>query len=372
LRAAQLDFSKFMEIAPTMIPSRASDQVRAWKGPHPGIPNAEVTVEIASWKGSVTSASFGLPWMAQARARSTAGKIRSAIVPFLLFSGLLFMIVLARRNWTGERADRRGATRIAIAKIILSMATWACYSHFVPTESLLKLLSNEIAFALSAAAVYFVLYLALEPALRSQWPHSIITWNRVLTGRWRDAQVWAHVLIGAAVGMLIWTLDAARLAYGAYNNGLDTTGGLYLLTGTRQWLAGIFNRGADALETGLFVFFVIFGLRKVLRKDWLAAIAAAIIFSILQDDLANATHWQVELLAYIALFSAVTFVLLRLGLVASLSAVFFLNTLNGTTLGTDLSAWYAPTGFATIGLMSAIVLYAFRQSLGDRVLTQLS
>jgi uncharacterized membrane protein len=65
-------------------------------------------------------------------------------------------------------------------------------------------------------------------------------------------------------------------------------------------------------------------------------------------------------------------VLLRLGLVASLSAVFFLNTINGTTLGTDLSAWYAPTGFATIGLMLAIVLYAFRQSLGDRTLPQLS
>lgn len=77
-------------------------------------------------------------------------------------------------------------------------------------------------------------------------------------------------------------------------------------------------------------------------------------------------------LAYIVLFLAVIFVLPRLGLVESLSAIFFLNTLNGTTLGTDLSTWYAPTGFATIGLMLAIVLYAFRQSLGDRTLPQLS
>ncbi len=254
------------------------------------------------------------------------------MMPFLLFSGLVFMLLLARRNWAGERADRRGATRLAVAKFILGLVAWACFAHFVPTDDSAKLLGNELAFALLDAAIYFVLYLALEPALRSRWPHSIITWNRVLTGRWRDAQVWAHVLIGAAVGVLIWTLDAARLAYGAYDNGFDTTGGLFLLTGTRQWFAGIFNRSGDALDTGLFVFFVIFGLRVILRKDWLAALVAAIIFSLLQNDLANATHWQVELLTYIVLFSAVIFVLLRLGLVASLSAIFFLNTLNGTTL----------------------------------------
>jgi uncharacterized membrane protein len=104
----------------------------------------------------------------------------------------------------------------------------------------------------------------------------------------------------------------------------------------------------------------------------MAVIVASLIFSLLQADLANFTHWQVELVAYIVLFSVLTFVLLRLGLIATISAVFFLNALNGTTLGTDLSAWYAPTGFATIALMLAIVLYAFRQSLGDRALPQLS
>ena len=75
--------------------------------------------------------------------------------------------------------------------------------------------------------------LTLEPALRSRRPHSIITWNRVLTGRWNSAQVWAHVLIGAAVRSLMWTADATRLAVTAYSNGLDATDGLFLLTGTR-------------------------------------------------------------------------------------------------------------------------------------------
>jgi predicted Ser/Thr protein kinase len=371
-RAAQLDISKFIETTPTMIPTRASDQIRAWKGPHPGIPNAEVTVEIAAWKGRITSARFAWPWMTQSRPPSVIGKIRATMFPILEWGGQVFMLVLARRNWVGQRADRRGATRLAAVKIAVAMAAWACYSHFVPNDASLTLLGNELAFAVFGGVVYFVLYLALEPALRARWPHSIITWNRVLTGRWTDAQVWAHVLIGAAAGSLMWTVDATRLALSAYANGLDTTGGLFLLTGTRQWFAGIFNRAADGLESGLFFFFFIFALRTVLKKDWIAAIVAAVIFSLLQADLANATHWQVELAAYTALFSVLTFVLLRLGLVATISAVFFLNTLNGTTLGTDLSTWYAPTGFANIALMLAIVLYALRRSFGDGPLPQLS
>jgi hypothetical protein len=38
-------------------------------------------------------------------------------------------------------------------------------------------------------AGFWLLYLALEPAVRAHWPHSIVTWNRILAGRWKDAQV---------------------------------------------------------------------------------------------------------------------------------------------------------------------------------------
>ena len=103
-----------------------------------------------------------------------------------------------------------------------------------------------------------------------------------------------------------------------------------------------------------------------------AATIAAIILSLLEGDVANSLNWKVEVITYVVLFAALMFVLLRLGVIATISAIFFLNMINGVTLGTDLSTWYAPTGFATVGLMLAIVLYAFRQSLGDRTLPQLS
>jgi hypothetical protein len=71
---------------------------------------------------------------------------------------------------------------------------------------------------------------------------------------------------------------------------------------------------------------------------------------------------------YILLYTAIIFVLLRLGLVMTVTTVFMFNFFNGITLGTDWTTWYAPAGFATITLLLVITLWAFRQALGDREL----
>jgi serine/threonine protein kinase len=363
-RAAQLDFSKFTEVAPATIPPTASDQIRAWRGPHPAISNAAVTVEIASWKGRVTSARFVSPWSASDHQTSSFWQsIPDRLSSFLSCVGVVFALVLARRNWTRERADRRGALRIASASFLLSLMVWTGTAHIPLGDSTLQLVSNRIAFTLFYAVLLFVLYIALEPALRSRWPQSIVTWNRVLTGRWQDARVAAHVLIGAAAGALLWTCTELLLIAAA--DGLNTVGGLFTLNGTRQWIAGTANRAQSALVFGLFIFFVIFALRTVLRKDWLAALATAVVLASQQADLATSINWDVMLFVYVLLFSAFGLVLLRVGLVSTISALFFLNTLNGLTLGTDLSTWYAPTGFATLAFMLAIVFVAFRQSLSE-------
>lgn len=367
--AAQLDFGKFAEATPQSKPIIVYDLLRAWKGPHPGIPDAELTVEIASWKGRVTSAKVLAPWsgggQGSPQSYTFLSAIRENLFTFVSIAGLLVAAVLARRNWRLQRADRRGAERIAVAKFLLTIAGWLCFAHLVPNKASLALAINAMALAVFPAAVFFILYLALEPELRARWPHSIVTWNRVLSGRWKDPQVWAHVLIGAAAGTLLWAADEGRLALTTAAYGLDTTPGLFLLTGTRQWFAGIANRASDALQLGLIVFFALFVLRQILRRNWIAAIVAAVIFSLVENDLANSLSWQIELAAYILLFSALIFCLLRFGLVVAVSAVFFLNTINGATVGTDFSTWYAPTGLVTLALVLAIALYAFRVCVGE-------
>ncbi len=82
----------------------------------------------------------------------------------------------------------------------------------------------------------WLLYLALEPAVRSRWPHAIVTWNRVLAGRWKDrASGLAYSDRGGA-----WdgNVDPARNhPIAEPKNTLETGIALWPLLGARSWVA---------------------------------------------------------------------------------------------------------------------------------------
>jgi len=70
----------------------------------------------------------------------------------------------------------------------------------------------------------------------------------------------------------------------------------------------------------------------------------------------------------VSLYMVLIFLLLRLGLVAIIATVFFINGYNALVLGADWKAWYAPSGMATLLLLMGIALFAFWRSLGSREL----
>lgn len=366
--AAHLDLNRFAEITPAVVPQNASDMLRAWRGPHPKLPNTQLTVEIAWWKSRVTFARFLSPWAASGPSgpeHPTLANVRQVLDLSVTVAGFLFSALLARRNWKGGRGDRRGALVIAIFMFIVGLTSWLGYVHAVPTKDMLELFSNGAAKALLNATLVWLLYLALEPALRSRWPHSIVTWNRLLAGRWRDAQLAGHILIGAALGCIL--LESIQLvdAWGARADALDTLPGLYMLHNARAWTAGVLNRAGEGMRVGLLIFFVIFGLRTLLRRDWIAALVGALIFAALEGDLANAANPPLMYSIFVVLFLILMSALMRLGLVVAISAVFFFNTLNSVTLGTDFTTWYTPTGLVTAAVVVCGALWAFQRSLGD-------
>jgi len=71
----------------------------------------------------------------------------------------------------------------------------------------------------------------------------------------------------------------------------------------------------------------------------------------------------------VTLYAVLMFVLLRVGLVTTISAMFFLNATNRICLGSDWKAWWAPQGFATIVLLVALASYALWRSIGTRDLS---
>lgn len=368
-RAAWLDMARFTETAPTVLPQSASDRVRAWKGPHPKIPNTELTVEIASWKGRITRVQLLYPYSrGGAQGSSFLSKIRNYSLQFLIVVGSFFIALLARRNWKLERADRQGALRVAAAYFLFSMVAWTGVVHPVPNERMKDLFLNSAAQWLLWAAIIWIMYLALEPAVRARWPHALVTWNRTLAGRWLDAQVGSHILIGAALGSALWMAFKLLIVFMGTKDRAVTDVSLFYTLGTRQWIGGHAGTLANALWMGLTIFMAIFGLRRMFRYDLLAALAASLMFTMTEGEVIHSDEWQLLTLIYVVLYMVLIFVLLRLGLVAIISAIFFGNSYNALVLGGDWKAWYAPSGLATLLLIMSIALFAFWRSLGSREL----
>ena len=95
----------------------------------------------------------------------------------------------------------RAPFHIALASFVLQAIGWAGTPRTLwPTSRCSTCSLKPVADWLLGAATLWFVYLALEPEVRSRWPHSIVTWNRLLAGKWLDAQVGSQILIGAALG----------------------------------------------------------------------------------------------------------------------------------------------------------------------------
>jgi hypothetical protein len=369
--AAGLDMTTFTEIPPTLLPPSASDQLRAWKGPHPQLPNTELTMEIAFWKGRITRAQLVYPYSRSAGGQgpSWPARLRDYTFQFLPVAAAFVVALLARGNWKRDRADRQGALRVAMARFVLGMVAWMGYMHPVPNAGIKDLFLASVGNWLLSAAIMWVMYLALEPAVRARWPHAMVTWNRALAGRWLDPQVNGHVLIGAALGSFMWmAFKILSLVFVLPKGGATSDVSLYFTLGTRQWVGGHAGNLENALWMGLTIFLAMFGLRHILRYELLAALAASVLFTMTEDSVTRSTDWLFMGIVFVILYMVLIYVLLRLGLVAIIVLVFFINAWNALALGTDWKAWYAPSGVATLLLLAGIAIFAFWRSLGSREL----
>ncbi len=366
-QAARFEMAKFHEVPPRLVPTQASDTVRAWMGPHPFLPETSMMLQVAWWHGRVTDAIVQYGWQLDGSAGTPTPtplmRARSILILILPIAGVLYAALVARRNWKAGRVDRRGALRVALARFFLGLAVWVCTAHPVPTQDMLGLFQNAAADTLAAALVTWLIYLAIEPALRARYPHSMITWNRLLGGRWLDAQVAADVLIGAALGCGLWMgAQALELAKDTVHVG----GTLSVLIDSRHWLGRQAATATESLSIGLIVFATICFLRRVLRFDVLAALATAVLLTLTEFE-AVAGGWAGVAL-FVVVYGVLALLLMRIGLVATLSAIFFIDGFSGIWLGADWKVWYAPAGIATILLLLSIALIAFWKSLGSREL----
>ena len=112
-----------------------------------------------------------------------------------------------------------------------------------------------------------------------------------------------------------------------------------------------------------FVTFILV-LLQVLLRNQKAAIAASIILYGLSMGAGNPL-----LIGIWMLLSALFWLMLvRFGLVAAVFFGFAYDVFNNLPVTLDASTWLAGYGFASLAIFAAVVLYAFRTSVGGRPL----
>jgi hypothetical protein len=247
----------------------------------------------------------------------------------------------------------------------LEMALWLFRSHIVPGLQTFFLFLLAASTGLLISGITWLLYLAVEPWVRRKWPQAIISWSRLLSGQVRDSLVGRDFLIGIAFGVA-WVLvvqvrDVVLIRGGAVPD-LHSTD--YLLGG-RHALGAWLQQVPSSILAALEFFFLILGLKAMLKKDWLAAPAFVLIFTGLH---ATDPHPTVNLPTFLVIYAIAAIIMYRYGLVPLACAIFTVDMVANLPLTTDLSAWYVTTSFFALLSVIAAAGWGFYHSLGGKPL----
>jgi serine/threonine-protein kinase len=292
----------------------------------------------------------------------------------LIIGILIGGVLLARRNVRVGKGDRKGAIRLAAFVLAAGWLAVLLYGHFVASIVMTTRVVGSLAFPLLVSVLVGVFYLALEPYVRRFWPRMIVSWVRLLDGRFRDPLVGRDALLGLLAGTAgrlldqLFQLVSARLGAGAVL--LDRIAGpplnvqLVGLRGIRSSLGAVAGCVVVPLLVSLGTLMLLLLCRVILRKQWLA-IAAFLVLTTVPGlpsdvDVVPLLVWC----ALVALLNAI--VLFRFGFLTLVVGASFHTMLLCFPMTTDPSAWYAGRTLLVIVVAGAIAAYAIRTALPSR------
>jgi hypothetical protein len=345
-------------------PPYHADTVAAWKSSEFNKPGAPSLIEATALRGKLISFEIKGPWTGAAGSGSSQQSQIGLSIMFIIMiiTGLFF----ARRNLRLGRGDRRNATRLGLFIIGFYLVCRAFGWHYSPTIA--RPIFLHISISLFLAGFSWAFYSAMEPFVRRQWPQVLVSWTRLISGDWRDPLVARDVLVGSAFGILM--VDISRLVtylvpswlgYPELSPSVELN--IRTVLGTRFLISALMDSfGAPLLLTFIAIFLIF--LLRVLVRSQKALIA---ILMIIAAGIGIATN-PAFLPAFLVIAALLIFALMRFGLVTFLVLIFISGLFRRGPATLDTSAWYFGYGFATLAIFAAIVLYAFRYSLGDRPL----
>ncbi len=365
-RALGFPLESFSASTPRYTPETAFDTRQAWTGAHPGLEGVKVTVEVASWRGKVTDVSLIWPWTRPGRmteeATSSQERWGQGLSLLMLAIGVGAAVLLARRNLRAGRGDRPGALRVAAAMFALGLLSWLFTMHFVLSFALTTYAIYHFGSSLAGAALVWLIYMAMEPFVRARWPHALIAWSRILAGNFFDRRVGSDILIGMLAGVLFLVGLELQNALIATKGSAPAELGLVDLSGTRSVIGNFLDVLKSAITSSFLITLLLFGVKRLVRRDRIAAVATAAVFAGLQALQRGSDYAWIEFAFLFVIYGGLTFALMRFGLVTGIAAIVTINVAGQIILSTDFTAWYEATGFLKVLLLAGLACVAYRAS----------
>jgi serine/threonine-protein kinase len=375
---AQIDSRHLQPTAPRWTPERFCDERAAWEGRFADSANHSIRIEAGAYQARPTFFRIIAPWTGpdhdDAVAQTTGENVASALLVGVLLILVLGGALMARRNLALRRADRAGANRLALACLGILLVSWLlAIDHVADIWNEFRRIVVLAGMALVLVAVVWLWYLALEPYARRRWPQVLISWSRLLAGRFRDPLVGRDMLVGGIAGAAMSFFMAARHWVPKWIGAPPPppqTWAWSLLLGPRRQIGEYLN--CSIVFFALLILVLFLGLTLVLKRQWIAFLAVLVLQllmelpQVLTGD-APAAAMVIDLLMWSLWWSLILGVMLRFGLLASVFTFFFMGLIQHVAQF-GLSGWQSEASWIALIFIVAAAGFGCHTALAGRPL----
>jgi hypothetical protein len=373
--AAGLDMTRFALSGPRLLPMVPFDARAEWDGTSAQDPATTLHVTAAAYHGKPVYFDVLGPWNMPASTGQygvgdqTTNVVAGVVLCIMLLALLVAGAFFARRNVRMGRGDRKGSFQISAFIFSIVMLIWILGGHHVwNTGDEFGMFVQVFSGAVGAAVFVWVSYMALEPYVRRRWPDLLISWTRLLSGKYWDPLIGRDVLAGALLGTIAALSNIAldALPYWFNVRGLTPIFAVpYSMSTPNRLLSIILGQVFGAVLFSLVVLSLLFLARILLRNQWLAIAVTFLLVTVLQLGISGENFWAA--LPFTAVIGALTLlVLIRFGLLALFVFHTYYIMLNTMPITLDFSRWYIGRSMFLLLLLVALAIYGFRAALAGR------